>query len=252
MMVLQAAAEATLQGRAAVLVTVIGANGSAPRRTGARMLVYPDETIVGTVGGGAFEYKLIEVAMEVFRTGHAQRYSVHLTRDLGMCCGGAMEAFVEPLEVNDQLFVYGAGHVGRALANVAVGLGFSVTMIDDRPDWIHWEERPEDVEIIDRDPILAVKQLDCNLRSFHLVTTHSHHMDQLLIEQLLQRDVGWIGMIGSSTKRARFNVRLKAAGIDEQRFSKVSSPVGLDIGAQTPEEIAISIAAELIRVRRSR
>ena len=136
MMVLEAAAVAIRTGRPAALVTVIGIAGSAPRTSGARMLVYADGSIVGTVGGGAFEYKLIAQATEAIQAGVPRRYNVHLTHDLGMCCGGAMEAFGEPLLVQEQLIIYGAGHVGAETAIAAARLGFAVTVVDDRYEWL--------------------------------------------------------------------------------------------------------------------
>ena len=116
------------------LVQIIDVQGSTPRHSSARMLVYDDGSIVGTVGGGRFEFELIRVAVECISTGLSRRYSAHLTRDLGMCCGGTMEAFIEPLTVTADLVIYGAGHVGRATARLASGLDFRVQLIDDRAD----------------------------------------------------------------------------------------------------------------------
>lgn len=249
MKVLRAAAEAIEQGRRTALVTVTSIGGSTPRTSGARMLVYDNGDIVGTVGGGTFEYRCIEQAIEAIEQRTPRTYAVHLTRDLGMCCGGAMEAFVEPLETQDHLVIYGGGHVGKATADVARDLGFSLTVLDERDEWAN-EERFPGATIHGVDPRRRLDELPYGGNAYHLIVTHSHQLDQDLLQDLVARPVAWLGLIGSRAKLAKFFVRLRAAGIDESLLKKVSGPVGLDIGAETPEEIAVSIAAELVRVRR--
>jgi len=249
--VLKAAAAAMAEGTRAALVTVIGIEGSAPRRSGARMLVFEDGSIVGTIGGGHFELKVIEAAIETIKTGHPTRFSANLTRDLGMCCGGAMEAYIEPLEAIVDVVIYGAGHVGRATANMAAQSGFRVTVIDERPEFADAELFDDRIDVKCVDPLLELERLPWGANSFHLVLTHSHSLDQDLVAAILPRPLGWLGMIGSRTKVAKFFLRFRSAGIDETLFSKLSAPVGLDINAETPEEIAISILAEMVRVKRN-
>lgn len=248
MKVFEAAAAAMRAGRPAAMVTVVGVDGSAPRASGARMLVYADATIVGTVGGGAWEHRLISEAVAAIEEGRPRRVGLHLTRDLGMCCGGAMEAFVEPLRLTEQLVIYGAGHVGAATARLGLGLGFEVTVVDERPEWLDPARLPG-CALVDRDPLRALDLLPQGPLAYHLVVTHSHGLDQDLVEALLPRPLAWLGLIGSRAKVARFLLRYRAAGVDPALFSRLCAPVGLDIGAETPEEIAISIAAELVRVR---
>jgi xanthine dehydrogenase accessory factor len=250
MKVLQAAADAAQRGESCVLCTVIGIAGSTPRSGGARMLVYPDSRIVGTVGGGAFEHRVIAEAQAALADGHPRRFSIHLTRDLGMCCGGAMEAFIEPIQAVDQLVIYGAGHVGAATAALAVPLGFSVTVVDDREDQIDPSRFHETVARIEADPRTVLDDLPWGERAYHLIVTHSHQLDQDLVAELLPRPFAYLGMIGSRAKVAKFFLRLRAGGVDPDLFRKLCAPVGLDIGAETPEEIAVSIMAELVRVRR--
>ncbi|MFT5681797.1 MAG: xanthine dehydrogenase accessory factor [Myxococcota bacterium] len=246
-----AAAEAAMRGgQPAAMVTVIGISGSAPRTSGARMLVYGDGQIVGTVGGGTFEYRLIDQALEAIKAGLPRRYAVHLTRDLGMCCGGAMEAFVEPLKQQEQLVIYGAGHVGAETAAAAARLGFAVTVVDDRDDWLTPERFGPDVRLIESDPRRILDTLPWGAHAYHFVVTHSHQLDQDLIEHILPRSAAWVGMIGSRTKVTKFLIRLRVAGMDPALFARLCAPVGLDIGAETPEEIAVSVVAQLIRIRR--
>ncbi len=237
------------RGERVALATVIGVDGSAPRAAGARMVVWPDGRIVGTVGGGNFEHQVILAAVETLRTGVPRRWSVHLTRDLGMCCGGAMDVYIEPVEVEENLVIYGAGHVAQATAAVAHTLGFRVTVVDERED-LATPERFPDARCLVSDPVAHATALVPDHRTYILITTHAHALDQALLQALITGDWAWLGLIGSRAKLAKFFVRLRAAGVDEALFGRVSGPVGLDIGAETPAEIAVSIAAELVRVRR--
>jgi xanthine dehydrogenase accessory factor len=214
------------------------------------MLVFASGEIVGTVGGGEFEYRVIAEAISAIESKAPRRYAVHLTRDLGMCCGGAMEAFIEPLQNQDRLVIYGAGHVGVATAGLAHTLGFALEIVDDRDDLLTAERFPPGAEFHLKDPRRALQDVAWGVGSYHLIVTHNHQLDQDLLEAILPRPLSWLGMIGSRAKVAKFFIRLQAAGVDPELFKKVCAPVGLDIGAETPEEIAVSIAAELVRVRR--
>jgi xanthine dehydrogenase accessory factor len=248
--VILAAAKAAESGTPAALVTIIGIAGSAPRKSGSRMLVFEDSRIVGTVGGGELEYRLIDQALACIKTGNPARFAAHLTRDMGMCCGGAVEAYIEPLENTLDLIIYGAGHVGSATARLAKAAGFRVTIIDDRDEFADPGLFVDEIDVRSIDPTRHLDELPWGDSAYHLIVTHSHQLDQSLVEAILPRSFGWLGMIGSRSKVAKFFVRLRASGMDERLFSKLSAPVGLDIGAETPEEIAVSILGELIRVRR--
>lgn len=213
------------------------------------MLVYGDATIVGTVGGGRLEQLVIEAALDVIDSGSPTRVAGDLMRDWGMCCGGQMEVYVEPLEVREPFVLFGAGHVAHALAPLLVQLDYAVTVVDDR-DELATAERFEGCEIRCVDARTFASELVDNPRAHWLVVTHDHKLDQDLVEILLPKRCAWMGMLGSRAKVARFLVRLRAAGMDEGLFRKLCAPVGLDIAAETPAEIAVSVAAEVIRVRR--
>lgn len=249
MNVFEAAADAFRKGRRAAFATVLAKGGSAPRTSGARMLVYDDGAIVGTIGGGEVERRVIELALEVITTGRPARFVAHLTRDLGMCCGGQMEVYVEPLQVRQPFVLFGAGHVAHALAPLLQALDYDVTVVDERGE-LATPERFPGCTLVTRDARAYAQVLDGDADDHWLVVTHDHRLDQDLIEILLPKPCAWIGMIGSRSKVAKFLIRLRAAGLDEALFRKLCAPVGLDIGAETPAEIAVAVAAELVRVRR--
>ncbi|MSQ04154.1 MAG: xanthine dehydrogenase accessory protein XdhC [Myxococcales bacterium] len=245
----QALIDAATRGESVALTTVVAVNGSAPRGSGARMVVWPDGSSLGTVGGGQFEQKVIEAALAAMAAGAPRRYSVHLTRDLGMCCGGAMDVFIEPLRPVDRLLLFGAGHVARPTALFAREAGWAVTVIDDR-DELLTEARFPGCDRVGREPRAFARTLDGDPRGWVFLVTHDHQLDQDLLEVLLAKQWAWIGLIGSRTKVAKFRLRLRAAGVSEAQIARVSGPVGLDIGAETPEEIAIAVLAEMVRTRR--
>lgn len=247
MRVLQAAADALRMGEAAVLVTVIGVKGSAPRRGGARMLVYADGRSLGTVGGGQWEYLLVQEALEALKLGRSRRVAKHLTQELGMCCGGAMEAMVEVLDPNPELHIWGAGHVAQRTAPLALGLGFRVRVYDAREELLGLPafDGCTRIEGAPRRTLPALGSTD-----YGLILTHDHQLDQDLVHALLPQPFAYLGMIGSRAKVTRFFQRLEVAGMDTALFTKLSAPVGLALGAVTPAEIAVSIVAELVQVRR--
>ncbi len=249
MRVFEAAAAAMRAGVPAALVTVTGRGGSAPRRPGARMLVREDGESVGTVGGGAFEHRCQREALAAIAEGLPRRVAFHLTRDLGMCCGGAMEAFIEPLLPRPALVIHGAGHVGAALARMAAVLDWDVHLVDAR-ELVLREDVPASVQRHEGDPRRLLSGLPTGLRAMHLVVTHDHALDQDLVAALLPQDIGWLGMIGSRAKVTRFFLRFRAAGMDPALFPRLRAPVGLDLGAVEPGEIAVSVLAELVQLRR--
>jgi len=239
------------EGRPAVLATVVRVGGSTPRAAGARMLVYADGTSVGTVGGGRFEEEVIQAAVALAASREPAFFTTHLTRDLGMCCGGQMEVFLDPIDVRERFFLFGAGHVAHALAPMLHALDFAVTVVDDRPELNNEARFPYADRVVDNPEAFAT-ELATDARTWWFVVTHDHALDQRLVELLLPRPFAWAGLIGSRAKVARFRLRLTAAGLDEALFSRLSAPAGLDVGAETPAEIAVSVSAELVQRRRGR
>ena len=240
-------------GRAAVLAVVTEVGGSTPRLAGACMAITTDDQ-AGTVGGGALELRVIETARALLAdpAGRAATVDVHLVHDLGMCCGGRMAVFLTKLAHAPRLWIYGAGHVGTALAPAALAAGFAVTVVDGRPEWADAARFPADAEVIDADPEDHVRSTPPPPEDYVVVMTHSHPLDEALIGHLTPRRGRYLGLIGSRRKRALFERRLLDRGLDPADLAPVRCPVGLPIEAETPAEIAVSIVAELVAVRRGK
>ena len=234
-------------GARGALATVIRASGSTPQQPGARLLLFPDGRTVGTVGGGAIEKDVIDALAQCIADGRSQVLARDLARDLGMCCGGRMEVFVEPVQGTQRLFVFGAGHVAQPTAAMARSLGFDVTVVDDRPD-LNTEDRFAGCARVLAEPAEAVDELGLTERDWVLIVTHDHRLDEEALDACARAPHRYIGMIGSKRKIVRILQR-----IDQRRglppLDRVYAPVGLDIGAVSPEEIAVSICAELVALR---
>lgn len=247
-------AEMQRRGRAGVLLTVVRTAGSTPRKSAAKMLVLADATI-GTIGGGKIEHEAIAAARELLDEGYAARPTLrrwHLTHDLAMCCGGEMEVFMEPLFPAPRLFVCGGGHVARALVPIASTLGFRCTVVENDEALLGPQHAsfPEAEAFIDDFDPARWAELDAD--AYVVVVTRDHAIDQKLMEELVPRELAYLGLIGSRRKIAMFKERMAARGIDETKWERVRAPIGMDIGADTPEEIAVAIAAELVQVRARR
>jgi xanthine dehydrogenase accessory factor len=236
----------------AVLVTVVGSVGSTPQAPGARLLVTSDGQVAGTVGGGAFEQRMIEEAAALQRAGGpaTRLLTINLTTELGMCCGGVMTAFVEVVTLPARLVVLGAGHIALPLSHFAARVGFAVTVIDERPHWADGERFGPGVRVLCDDPEAAVGELTLDPDTAVVVVTHHHPLDQALVKALAGSRAGFFGLVGSESKRNKFVARLRAQGLPDEALARLRSPLGVQIGAVTPEEIALSIVAELVAWRR--
>jgi len=233
-----------------VLATVVDSAGSAPQKPGAKLVVLPDGGIRGTVGGGALEHEIVTAARALLADPAAttRLLEPHLTHDLGMCCGGKMAVFLEKIVPGEKLIVFGAGHVGRALATFARTTGFDVAVADERPEWLN-EERFPDVRRLPGPCVETARTEPTDDATHACVMTHDHGLDQEIVAALLQRPLRYLGVIGSRRKAEMFRLRLAAQGFAADEVARMRSPVGLAIGAQSPEEIAVSIVAELIALR---
>lgn len=243
-------AELASEGRTFVVATVVSTGGSTPQKPGARMAVLEDGSLRGTVGGGAIEQQVVEASLALMRSPETHRlFETHLTHELGMCCGGKMQLFLEKHVPSARLWVFGAGHVGKELAALARHVGFRVTVVDERAEWATAERFPG-VEVVRRDAATVSRELPGGPDCFFCVTTHDHPLDQAVVEALLEKPAAYLGVIGSRRKAERFRQRLLAAGFSGAQVEALRSPMGVPIQALTPAEIAVSIVAELVAVRR--
>jgi xanthine dehydrogenase accessory factor len=253
---LAAAVLELLEGRRAgpaALATVIGRSGSAPQVIGARMLLYADGAALGTVGGGAIEQQVLEACGQVLRTAVPRTIEAHLVRDLGMCCGGTMEVFVEYVQAQARLIIVGGGHVAQALAPLVHALGFRVTVADDREDLLD-EPSFAQVERLTYDADEIDEALpDLGAQDIVVIMTRDHLRDERALAKLIERPHAYLGMIGSRRKvhtvLTRILRRYDERGQARPDLSRVHAPIGLSLGGRTPPEIAVSIAAELIALR---
>ncbi len=239
------------EGRRFVLLTVVESRGFTPQKPGGRMLLGERGEIAGTIGGGAIEHACLSDARAMLAGGQQTHKMLRrqLTSELGMCCGGEMVVHLEVLEAQPRLVVFGAGHVARPLAALAHDCGFAVTVVDARPEWLNEARFPQATRLA-REPDAAAREWQAGPEDYAVVTTHDHTLDQRVVQELLPQPLRFTGLIGSLAKQRKFALRLRARGFTEEQVGRLRSPVGLAIGARTPEEIAVSIVAELVAVRR--
>ena len=254
--VFHAVGEALQRGEPAALVTIIKTEGSTPQRVGAKMVVFADGRIVGTIGGGCYENDAFWKARQALKTRKSEVVRYELTDDIaeesGLICGGQMEVYIDPIEAAPHLYLVGAGHVAYHLARVAAPVGFHVHVLDDREKFASSERFPDAVEItVDTIPDwLARAELPAN--AYVVILTRGHRYDLDALRALAPRDLRYLGLIGSRAKVARLYDALHGEGVSDETLQRVHAPVGLAIGAVTPQEIAISILAELIAVKYGR
>jgi xanthine/CO dehydrogenase XdhC/CoxF family maturation factor/thioredoxin reductase len=248
--VAQAVLDVLASGRPAALATVVRVSGSTPQNPGARLLLRWDGSIVGTVGGGAIELDVLAALREAMESGKSRMLARELGYDLGMCCGGRMEVFIEPIAITPRLILLGAGHVAKPTAALARNVGFDVLVVDEREE-LATAERFPGCEIERRDPTSMLRRVRLGERDWLLIITHDHQVDQAALALALQQTPRYIGLIGSKRKVFRLLQRIAASG-DKLALERVYAPVGLDIGAAGPDEIAVSIVAELIALRHGR
>jgi xanthine dehydrogenase accessory factor len=252
--VFAAALRALERGEDAALVTIVSTQGSTPQRVGARMLVFADGRSVGTIGGGCYENDAAGRAREAIRTRKAgvARYDLSdaLAEESGLICGGRMEVFIEPLDPSPRLVVVGAGHVSQHVARMASDVGFRVHVIDDREAFANRDRFPSADDVTVAKIPAFLQAADIPAATYVVVVTRGHTHDLSAMRTLAGRPLRYVGMIGSRAKVVRIFEALAAEGVAQAWLDQVRAPIGLKIGAITPEEIAVSIVAELIAVRR--
>jgi xanthine dehydrogenase accessory factor len=251
--VFAALSEALERGDEVALVTIVSASGSTPQRVGAKMLVYPDGRTVGTIGGGCYENDAFWKAREAITLRRPLNVKYELNDDFaqetGLVCGGQMEVFIEPVEASPDVYVFGAGHVGYAVARLAHDVGFRVHVIDDREKFASAERFGEGIDVVVENipDWLAAHRLPPTAYAVIVTRGHTHDLDAL--RALTASPLRYLGLIGSKAKIRRIFDALREEGTADEALGRVHAPIGLDIGAITPQEIGVSIVAELIATK---
>jgi len=241
-------------GQRGALATIVHTNGSIPSYESSRMLVREDGSIAGTIGGGCVEADVWAAAKEVMQKEAPRKMVFNLNNeasfDNGLICGGTLEVFVEPILPQPVVVLFGGGHISTALAKAASGAGFSVTVVDDRETFANAERFPMAQEIFTSYEH-AYEKIQPNASTYLVIVTRGHRDDMRVLAWAVRTDARYVGMIGSKRKVLSVYKALEAEGFRPEEFERVYAPMGLEIGALSPEEIAISIVAELIAVRRN-
>lgn len=252
MSIYEALARLEAEGKAGVLCTLIRSRGSTPRHTGSKMLVYPDGTIVGSIGGGELENRVIREALEALRQGTPRLLEYNMVEpargDPGVC-GGQLEVFVEPILPKPTLLVIGGGHVGKAVVHLGSWLGFRVVLSDDRPEFCNPQAVPGAQEYLLLPMAEIPRKMEITPWTYIVLTTRGVAIDVPGLPPLLDSPAAYIGVIGSRRRWATTCKQLLAQGVPQEKLDRVHSPIGLEIQAETPEEIAVSIMAEIIMIR---
>jgi xanthine dehydrogenase accessory factor len=241
-------------GRRGALATIVHSNGSIPSFESAKMLVRDDGSIAGTIGGGCVEAEVWQAAREVMEEEKPRSLTFNLNHDpkydSGLVCGGTLDIYLEPILPVQTLYLFGAGHVSTNVYRAARMIGFEVVIVDDRESYANRERFPEAKDIYADDFERVMSQLAPNHSSYLVIVTRGHRDDMRVLRWAVDTPAKYIGMIGSQRKVIAIYKQLQQEGIAREKLSRVYAPVGLEIGAITPEEIAIAIVAELIAVRR--
>jgi xanthine dehydrogenase accessory factor len=248
----QALAELEKNNESAALCTVVKSIGSTPRHVGSKMLVYPDGKFIGTVGGGDLEHRVLDEAWLAMGDGESRLLSYTMADpsrgDPGVC-GGTVEVFVEPILPSAMIVVIGGGHVGKAVVHLAKWLGFRVAVSDDRPEFCNPESVPGADAYYPVEMGKLPVQLKINKQTYIVITSRGSSIDAQGLPGLLEADTAYVGVIGSKRRWLTTVKALKAKGVSEDKIARVHSPMGLELNAETPEEIAVSIMAEILMLK---
>jgi len=237
--------------RSSAIATIVECRGSSPQKQGAKMLVRDDGSLLGTLGGGCLEADVVQAAIMTMKDGHPLTLPFELTeREGGLVCGGSVLVYIEPILLEPRLIILGAGHVGKTLTRLARFTGFRVTVIDDRREFANQENLPDATDLMVTDFERAFEGLAVGKDTFIVVATRGHNHDLDAVKAALGTDAGYIGLLGSRRKKGLLFRSLAESGFSQTDIGRVVIPVGIEIGSVTPEEIAVSIMAQIIQRRR--
>ena len=233
----------------AALCIVVDTQGSTPRKQGAKMIVYADSSIFGTIGGGSIEKEVAEKAMGIIASGKPEKCVFNLGTDLGMHCGGSMEVYIEPIGTAQKLYIFGAGHIGKALAGFAKALDFAVTLFDPREDIFVGKEF-ENCNCVNKDYFEAIDEALFDTNTYSVIVTPKHVFDEEVLARIARKPHAYVGMIGSTRKVDLLRKRFLAENLlTTEELDSIDMPIGIKLNAESPQEIAISILAKLIDKR---
>jgi xanthine dehydrogenase accessory factor len=239
-------------GRTSVIATIVECRGSSPQKQGAKMLVRDDGSTMGTLGGGCLEADVVQGALMCMKNDEPMTLPFELTeREGGLVCGGNVLVYIEPLAPDPHLVILGAGHVGKTLAKLARFTGFRVTIADDRREFANQENVPDANDVLVTEFERAFEGMPVQENTFIVVATRGHNHDLDAVKASLRTCAGYVGLLGSKRKKALLFKALAESGFSEQDISRVIIPVGLEIGSTTPEEIGVSIMAQIVQKRRT-
>ena len=254
---LSEAARLLTKGKTVALCTVIEKKGSAPRDVGAKMLVDEDGKNFGTIGGGSVERALVDECLKAINQHRSKKVTFNLsktqidgTSETGMICGGELTVLADVIEPTPRLIIVGSGHVALPLANVASVVGFKTVVVDDERKLAGKEHFPMAENILSGDYTQVLGALELTANDYVVIAHGEPEHDYAALRSVVDRNAAYVGLLGSRTKASILTQRLRTEGFDEERVRALRAPLGLDIGAETPEEIVISILAEIIQFRR--
>jgi len=243
------AEELKTENKRAAICIVVETQGSTPRKQGSKMIVYADGAIYGSIGGGSVEKEVAEKAIGLIATGKPAKCVFSLEKDLGMHCGGSMEVYIEPINPSQKLFIFGAGHIGKAVASFAKDLDFSITIFDHREN-IFDDKVFTDFTCINNDYFQAIDEAGFDENTFSVIVTPKHIFDEEILAKIAKKPHAYIGMIGSFRKVDLLKKRfLEEKILTSEELEQIDMPIGIKLRAETPQEIAICIVAKLIDVR---
>ena len=242
-------------GQKCAVATIVEVAGSIPSFQSAKMLIRQDGTMVGTIGGGCTEAEVWQAARDVIDTEKPRMLQFNLGQeaayDNGLICGGQLNVYVEPVLPVPKALIFGAGHISKSLSKVATLAGFATTVIDNRDSYANRERFPEASEVIAAEYEDVFAGLPANDATYAIIVTRGHKDDMRVLRWAAEQPLRYVGMIGSKRKTLEVAKHLIAEGVPLEKLSRIHAPMGLDIGAVTPEEIAVAVVAEMIRRRRN-
>jgi xanthine dehydrogenase accessory factor len=242
--------ELLTKGETFVIATIVRTQGSTPRKPGSKMIILQDGSTIGTLGGDCLEAGIVDVALNAISEGKSTTIDIVLKEEeqggVGMKCGGTADVYIEVVKPTPRLLIIGGGHIGAEVAKLGLGLGFSVTVIDPMAKAGTF---PELVEVIFEPVEEAVSRVGISSQTYIVIATE-HKYDESALRAVINSNAAYIGVVGSRRKAAAIHRNLTDEGISAEKLRRVHIPIGLNIGAETPEEIAISIIAEIVRERR--